>query len=365
MLDNAIAAERRDPNALKQAWAGYRAANPKLRIRDAAAALSVSEAELVATGVGENAIRLEPRWKELVDALPALGTVMALTRNDHAVHEKVGRYDQISVTEQGGVTLAPDIDLRLFFGHWHHGFAVTERIGGDGKGGDRHSLQIFDADGTAVHKVYLRPESDKAAFDALVAGFAAADQSPGVAVEPASKPARDRPDSEIDLAALEAGWRALEDTHDFFPLLRKLRVGRVQAFRLVADDLARRVGNGVFSQALELAADAQLPIMVFVGSPGVIQIHTGPVATVKRMGPWQNVLDPRFNLHLREDGIASAWLVRKPTRDSWVTSLELFDAAGRQIAWMFGKRKPGQAEDPAWPALAARAAGRGATNKGS
>lgn len=121
------------------------------------------------------------------------------------------------------------------------------------------------------------------------------------------------------------------------------------------DELARQVADRAFSCALELAAGAGLPIMVFVGSPGVIQIHTGPVATVKRMGPWQNVLDPTFNLHLREDGIASCWHVRKPTRDGWVTSLELFDAAGRQIAWMFGKRKPGQAEDPAWPELAARA----------
>lgn len=359
MLDNATAARRRDPKALKQAWSAYRAANPMVRIRDAAAALSASEAELVAAGTGETATRLEPRWKELVEALPALGTVMALTRNDHAVHEKVGRYDDIDLNEKGGVTLAPDIDLRLFFGHWHHGFAVTEPIGADGEGGgsERHSLQIFDADGTAVHKVYLRPESDKAAFDALVSRFAAVDQSPGLAVEPPARPASDRPDGEIDLAALAAGWRALEDTHDFFPLLRKLEVGRVQAFRLIADDdLARRVGDGAFSRALELAAEARLPIMVFVGSPGVIQIHTGPITTVKRMGPWQNVLDPRFSLHLREDGIASSWLVRKPTHDGWVTSLELFDAAGRQIAWMFGKRKPGQAEDPAWPALAARAA---------
>ena len=97
--------------------------------------------------------------------------------------------------------------------------------------------------------------------------------------------------------------------------------------------------------------------MIFVGSPGVIQIHTGPVTTVKRLGPWQNVLDDGFNLHLREDGIESCWLVRKPTKDGIVTSLEIFDPAGQQIAWMFGKRKPGQVEDSAWPALALKAVG--------
>lgn len=351
MPDDATTMRRSDPTALNTAWKGYRDANPKVRIRDAAAALGVSEAELVATGVGDTATRLRPEWKSFLEALPALGTVMALTRNEYAVHEKTGRYDEIQVSDRGGVTLAPDIDLRLFFGHWRHGFAVVEPTAD----GPRRSLQIFDADGTAVHKISLKPPSDVAAYDALVARFKTPDQTAGVAVEPSPKPASDRPDSEIDAAALHQRWLALQDTHDFFPLLRDLAVGRTQAFRLVPDDLARQVPNGSFSRALELAAADGLPIMVFVGSPGCIQIHTGPVATVKRLGPWQNVLDPTFNLHLREDGIASCWYVRKPTRDGWVTSIELFDAAGQQIAWMFGKRKPGQAEDTAWPALGLRA----------
>jgi putative hemin transport protein len=66
------------------------------------------------------------------------------------------------------------------------------------------------------------------------------------------------------------------------------------------------------------------------------------------MGPWFNVLDPQFNLHLREEHVASAWVVKKPTADGVVTSLELFDAAGNQIALIFGKRKPGKPELQAW-----------------
>ncbi len=354
MLDDATVAERRDPRSLKTIWAEHKAANPKQRIRDAAAALGVSEAELVATDLGVGTRRLQPRWKALIEAMPALGRVMALTRNEYCVHEKVGRYDQIHLNDQGGVTLDPEIDLRLFFGHWQHGFAVTEALE---QGGERHSLQFFDRDGLAVHKIYLKPESDVAAFQALVADFTAEDQGAAIAVTPVDPPAADRPDAEIDVAALDARWRALQDTHDFFGMLRELKVGRVQSFRLVPDDLALQVDKGAFSRGLELAAEAGLPVMIFVGSPGVIQIHTGPVTTVKRLGPWQNVLDDGFNLHLREDGIDSCWLVRKPTKDGIVTSLEIFDPAGQQIAWMFGKRKPGQVEDSAWPALALKAVG--------
>lgn len=58
--------------------------------------------------------------------------------------------------------------------------------------------------------------------------------------------------------------------------------------------------------------------MIFVGNPGCIQIHTGPVHNIKAMGPWLNVLDLDFNLHLREDEVTQVWKVGKPTRDGWV-----------------------------------------------
>jgi putative hemin transport protein len=93
--------------------------------------------------------------------------------------------------------------------------------------------------------------------------------------------------------------------------------------------------------------------MVFVGNPGMIQIHTGPVANLKTLGEWFNVMDPDFNLHLHQPGVASAWLVRKPTSDGIVTSIELFDAAGENILLLFGKRKPGIPESEAWRALVA------------
>lgn len=358
MPDSLIEAPVRDPAALAAAWAAYRQENPKVRIRDAAAALGVSEGELVASGVrpvdgSGGTIRLQRDWKALVEALPSLGRVMALTRNEHCVHEKVGRYDRISINAHGGVTLDPHIDLRLFFGRWKHAFLVAEVSG-------RQSIQIFGRDGVALHKIYQREESDAEGFGALADRFADADQSPGMAVEPEAPAVGDRPDTEIDRAGLEEGWRALQDTHDFFALLKRHKAGRTQAFRLVPDELAREVPRLSLSRALELAAAEEMQVMVFVGSPGVIQIHTGPVQRVQRMGLWQNVLDPGFNLHLKETGIASCWLIRKPTVDGIVTSLEIYDAAGQQIAWMFGKRKPGQPEDPAWPLLAERAAAEAA-----
>jgi putative hemin transport protein len=331
---------------LSTAWAELRRADPKLRIRDAAARLGVSEAELLVTG--RTVTRLRPEWPELLDAFKPLGRVMCLTRNEHAVHERKGFFRDIGFFANGamGQVVGPDIDLRVFPPQWAAAFAVRD----DAETGARDSVQIFGADGLAMLKVFLQPESDCSAFDDLIEEFRADEQ--GFVPERVEPPAADHPDSEIDVERLRADWRALQDTHEFFGLLRKLGVGRVQALRLAGAEFAEPLCTDVAGELLRSAATEKIPIMVFVGNRGCIQIHTGEVEKIVPYGEWINVLDPEFNLHLRESGVASAWLVRKPTRDGWVTSVELFDADGVNVVMFFGRRKPGQPEDENWRGLA-------------
>ena len=152
---------------------------------------------------------------------------------------------------------------------------------------------------------------------------------------------------------MRADWADLQDTHDFIKLLKKHDVGRVQALRLVGEDFAYSVPAESFRRCLDAASKSGLEIMVFVGNRGCIQIHTGAVHKTRAVREWFNVLDPGFNLHLREPGIAGAWVVRKPTEDGDVTSLEIYDGDGEAIAYMFGKRKPGEPELKAWRDLLA------------
>ncbi|WP_341896696.1 ChuX/HutX family heme-like substrate-binding protein [Ferrovibrio terrae] len=329
-------------------WTELRAAEPNLRIRDAALRLGVSEAELVATRLGQGATRLHGPWPEIIGAMGGVGEVMALTRNDSVVHERHGIYGTLSVEGHVGLIVGEDIDLRIFFGPWAYGFAVIE----DTKAGPRSSLQFFDGAGQAVHKIYATEKTDAAAFQALGERFRAPEQSAELTIKPVAPKVPPRPDTEIDTTALRSEWAALKDTHDFFPLLRKHKVAREQAFRLAGRDFAVPVPNDSTRRMMEAAAASDLPIMVFVGNPGMIQIHTGTVKRLVPTGPWFNVLDPMFNLHLREDAIASSWLVRKPSVDGTVTSLELFDKDGELIVSFFGKRKPGLPELQDWRRLA-------------
>ncbi len=338
------------PADVRAAAAAFRAENPKARIRNVAAAIGVSEAELLATRCGTPEVtRLRCEPAEMLSGLAPLGPLMALTRNDACVHEKTGVYANPEMTPAHAMGLFnnDDIDLRLFFRAWHLAFFVDE----DG----RQSLQFFDRDGEAVHKVYATKETDVDALRALAAAYTHEDQSDAQAVEPVAPPV-EKPLEELDGAAFLQGWRDLQDTHDFFPLLRKHGVSRRQAVHLAgaeAPELARKVANSAHRAILTGAAESGLPIMVFVGSRGCVQIHMGPVDRLVEMGPWYNVLDPGFNLHLNETMIAESWVVVKPTVDGVVTALEVFNAEGELIVQFFGKRKPGRAELEDWRALVA------------
>jgi putative hemin transport protein len=322
-----------------------RGEKPALRIRDAAAALGVSEAELVAL----TAAPLANDWRALLSDMPSVGRVMCLTRNEHCVHERHGRFEDVQVSGPHGLVLGPDIDLRLFLGSWRYGFAVREPL----KNGERQSLQFFDAAGDAVHKIYATEETDRASFDALIERHRA--QVPAtLAPTPRASDTADRPDSEIDLPGLRAAWRAMKDTHEFFGMLGKFKVGRVQALRLAGEEFARELPARALRSALEAASAEATPIMIFVGNGGCIQIHSGPINRLVEVTGWFNVLDPTFNLHLRESGVARVFSVRKPTDDGVVTSIEAFDNRDRNILLMFGARKPGKPELEPWRALVAQ-----------
>ncbi|QRR02810.1 hemin-degrading factor [Dyadobacter sandarakinus] len=329
---------------LKERWADFKTTNPKTRIRDAARELGTSEAELVATGSGENATLLSGDFRDLIREVGLLGQVMALTRNDHVVHERKGVYENVSFNNHVGLVLGPDIDLRLFLGDWKFGFAVHEN--------ERHSLQFFNSFGEAAHKIYLTEKSNREAYDALVARYRAEDQDVNLFVKEKPESAAEQiEEPALDKAAFQQEWLALKDTHDFFTLLRKYKLSRSQALRNAPQGYAWQIQPESLKAVFEGTSERQVPIMVFVSNQNCIQIHTGPINKIFVMGPWLNIMDPDFNLHLRQDAIDQAWVVRKPTEDGVVTGIELIDKDGVMFNQFFGKRKPGLPELPGWVRL--------------
>lgn len=333
-------------NDLKEKWEALKAENPHLRIRNAAADLGVSEAELLITNVGEGVTVLKPEFKDILTEAEKLGKVMALTRNDECVHERKGTYlngDFSSPHAQ--LFVGEDIDLRIFINHWKFAFAVVE--------GDKKSLQFFGKDGLALHKIYLTKDSNVEAFDVIVEKFKAEDQNQAFEFEAVAPKAPEKADSEIDVEGFQKSWTELKDTHDFFMMTRKFGVSRTQALRLAPEGYAKKIDSAKVVNVLEDASEKNLPIMVFVGNRGIIQIHTGEVKKTLWHQQWFNVMDPDFNLHLDVTKIAEAWIVKKPTEDGEVTAIEVFNKEGDFIVQFFGKRKPGIPELQEWKDLVA------------
>ena len=342
----------RPPADLRAAHSELLAEKPRLRQRDAAAALGVPEAELVAQGCGVAAVRLDSDWPALFAGLEGVGRVMALTRNEHAVLEVQGTYEGVSFRGPMGLVHGADIDLRLFPERFGSAFAV----GAPGRAGDRASIQLFDRQGLAVHKVHALPETDTEAWSHLVTERTERTErnpTPSAVCEPAAPARGEQPDSAVDVPGLRTAWAGLKDTHDFYGLLGRFRVTRTQALRLADPSFVQPVACAAVQRVLTSASQSTLPIMLFVGNTGAIQIRTGPVQRIVAADGWLNVLDPGFNLHLHEAGLANAWRVVKPTTDGPVSALEVYDAAGELLLQIFGRRKPGTPEDPAWTALAA------------
>lgn len=339
--------------SLSSRWAAMKQTTPMLRTRDAAAQLGVTEAELLATGLGSTVTRLDTETSALLHGLEGVGRCMALTRNEHAVSEVHGTYGGIELGAHAGQVIGKGIDLHVFPAAWNYAFAVDEphpqKGSGHGpeiEGTRRRSIHVFDRYGIAVHKVYLDGDGDEQAWDAVVAARRA-DLPLVLEPAPANKP--EKPDSDVDVATFTKSWDGMTDTHEFFHLMHAHKLTRTQALRLAGNQRAYRVDNLSFTKLLHDASAQQDKIMIFVGNRGCLQVFSGAVHKIVKHGPWINVLDPSFNLHLREDHIATSWVVAKPTRAGMVRSLELFDAAGETIALVFRKRDDReQAEDESW-----------------
>ncbi|WP_027061546.1 hemin-degrading factor [Mesorhizobium loti] len=326
-----------------------RTENPKTRERDLAAQLGISEAELVAAHCGDGVLRIEPRVNDLLTGLEAVGEVMALTRNESAVHEKIGVYDKVVTGNHNAMVLGENIDLRIFPKVWAHGFAVEKRDGDE----IRRSLQFFDAAGEAVHKVHLRPASNLYAYQKLVASLESSNQEPTADISGHGFDEEgEATATTANLDDLRDRWSRLTDVHQFFGMLKTLKLSRRQAVRMVGTDYAWLLDNDAVRAMFHHAAEGEMPIMCFVGNCGCIQIHSGPIKSIKPMGPWINVLDETFHLHLRTDHIHEIWAVRKPTKDGHVTSLEVYAANGEMIIQFFGKRHEGESERDDWRFLA-------------
>ncbi|SFG30683.1 putative hemin transport protein [Duganella sp. CF458] len=339
--------------SLADRWNTLRTEQPKLQIRDAARTLGTSEAELLATGIGKTVTRLSDADHAVNDIMIRaldLGTVLALTRNENGVLERTGvatKAKPESFTDKerfravAGGYLGGEIDMRFHFANWKHAFAVVQP-GRDGA--TSRSLQFFDAQGNAAHKVYVKSEAGIAVFDKIVADFKHPQQTGELKVVAAAPKAAEMADSAVDVKEFQLAWKEMTDVHQFNRIVSEFKLTREQAMRLAPQGVVQKIGPQALRKLLDESAKQQMPIMAFLGNGAATQIYSGKVGKTAASGDWYNVLDPEFNLHIRESALKSGYVVQR----AGVTSVEFFDQDGELVVTFFGVRERAKPQPQAW-----------------
>lgn len=335
-------------NNIDQQWKALKSQNPSIKNYDAAQKLGISELALLLSQLDQGVTLLNDEAGEQLKAVETLGEVMALTRNHTMIHASTGVYKKLSIHKTMGLAFG-DIDLRIFLTQFKFSLAVDASLSARNVA----SLQFFNSEGVAVHKVFLTKNSNHEAYENLVTNFKAQQSESAVEIKPveAKSLLDSAEDIGLDLTAFEQDWSELKDVHHFMALLKKHKIERVPAYRAINDELALELKPDAFKQALELAHERQLSIMVFVGSPGLVQIYTGNIENINDAQDYFSVDAKQFALHAKLAEIDSVWRVRKPSRDGVISSLEVFNSQGEQLLLLFGERKEGEAEQEKWQQL--------------
>ncbi|MDQ2821211.1 MAG: hemin-degrading factor [Pseudomonadota bacterium] len=335
---------------------------PQTQPREAARARNISEAELLATKIGQGVTRLNDTNHAPRDIMrPALdlGTIMALTRSENGVIETTGVASRLKDEEKeaddserrarelniAGGYLGGPIDLRFQFPRWRYAFAVVQP-GRDGA--TSRSLQFFDASGNAIHKVYLKNDAGIPVFDKLVAEFRMPVQEAPLQVAAAPLKPAPKADSAIDIKEFHLAWTEMTDVHQFNSIVTEFGLTREQAMRLGPAGTVTRVTPQAVRPLLEGAAKNRVALMAFLGNDGVTQIYSGKIDKVAAAGGFFNVLDPAFNLHLRDTAFRSGYVVRR----AGITSVEFYDDRGDLVVTFFGVRERGKPQPQGWIDLA-------------
>lgn len=332
--------------AILEAFDAARAAQPRLPAIDIAERLSISEGELQAARLGRDVWTLPIKPQEIAAWLSELGRVKALTRSRLAVLEQTGDYPELKGGSQTGLLLDPGgLDLRLLYAHWHWACLIRDPIPtATDQVSWRWSLQIFNQHGCAIHKCFALENPLPRSWGALSAL--------GTVDTPAFTQCVPRVKRTLPTApTLASEWREMRDVHQFFALLQRHRLERLEANQLMQGDFTQAMPVHSLATLLHRASQQALPLMLFVASPGCVHIHTGVLPTPQRARGWLNLFGDHFTLHLNDTAIDQVWQVSKPNRDGGVTSVEAFDSDGALVLQIYAERQEGQPERREWRQL--------------
>ena len=292
-------------NKLKKDWVAFRS-NPeyqKIRIRDAAKKLSVSEAELLSTQIGDGStlyLKISDIDAFLIDVLD-LDKLMLLVRNDTVVHEK--NIHATGLRLKNAKILYPDgSDLLAYIKDavCHVFYESKEHAGKE-----LLSFQIFDDLGEALIKIYLKGR-DHLKFKDIALRYS----------------------TEYQYELQNIGSNNIDDTINSTNYLR-LSMPWDQDRKILNNDVL--IQKSILRELLEYVAKQKIPVQIHALGNRAIQYHRDIISNIVDYGPWINIIDKSFNIHVLESSLVSTRVSEYVIGDNRRYSFEFFNEEGRHL----------------------------------
>jgi putative hemin transport protein len=338
-----------DPDRIIAGWKAALDNDPQKPLADIAAAMSITEAELMAARVGSGVVRLQPEWNALLATLPEIQRVRASTANSCVKLETIGIYPALQQMASYSVMAGDSIDLRLSLPYWDSAFAVVERNACRSE--TARSICFYGKNGGLIHRVCLTPESSVCGFEEIVERFIHPCQSRTQNIDIGFGSTDTVAPEAIDQNLFLERWGAMKDTREFFALLHEFKLSRQDAFQLGEAKFTRRLAPELLYGLLKSFVQRGIPVLLLVGHSACVQIYRG---LLKGAREWQSetlVRAAKVRSRFYKAAVAKAWLVDKPTDKGVVRSLELFDSNSRPVASLLAMTAEGALGPSQWEAL--------------
>lgn len=282
-------------NSLKVKWLAFQDENPKVRIRDAAKKIGVSEAELLSTEIDDSASFLSIiSLKDFIKDILLIDKVMFLIRNDIVVHEKIVRSKDVELIDNQIIFIKNNNSILLDFNKQLFKYAFFQKKLHANK--ELRSFQFFDASGHSILKIYLKGK-DSLQFD-------------NIALKYKSK----------------YNYELQSELHLEFSAVGATDIAPDLPFSInKSKSVARNMPSNSLRLILENASSSKIPIQIHGFGLGAVQYHRDIVRNIVDYGPWINVIDRDFNLHVLEQGLSKAVLNQYDFEGKQYSLIDFFD----------------------------------------
>ena len=285
----------------KKNWYNFKSNenNKKIRIRDAAKIFKTSEANLLSTQTNDNVFFLKLDLEYFFHVIKTIDKLMFLTRNDIMVHELILSGDQIIFAEDRILFHENNLpilsinkdDIKFsFFETSYHG---KKKL---------HSLQLFDTEGEAVLKIYLKGK-DQVKFLKIKS--------------------KQKVDYNFEVQKINVkNYIKMKNDFDIFYDFSEdanVRFDVIKHSKLILRDL------------LENFSKEKLPIQIHGFGNNTLQYFFGKIKNIVDFGPWINIIDKKFNLHVLEDKIKYSQINRFSHGKINYVSVEFFDKSNNTV----------------------------------